>query len=136
MADIPREVFRQMLTMLSTTSFHELPLSERGAWLPSDVREAISHGWVVTDGPDAGMFGQPVGRSRPRHGRRPGRRTAQPKRQHVIGEISAGNAASGRSMTRLQATVRTATPRHPMRARRPLPDRFDDARVKRNHKIR
>jgi hypothetical protein len=60
MADIPREVFRQMLTTLSTTSFHDLPLSERGSWLPSDVREAISHGWVVPDGPDAGMFGQPV----------------------------------------------------------------------------
>jgi hypothetical protein len=60
MAQIPREVFRQMLTMLSTTSFHDLPLTERGAWLPSDVREAIGNGWVVPDGPDAGMFGQPV----------------------------------------------------------------------------
>lgn len=60
MAEIPREVFRQMLTMLSTSSFHDLPLGERGAWLPRDVREAIGKGWVVTDGPDEGMFGQPV----------------------------------------------------------------------------
>jgi hypothetical protein len=60
MADIPREELRQMLTVLSTTSFHDLPLTERGSWLPRDVKEAIANGWVVTDGADAGMFGQPV----------------------------------------------------------------------------
>lgn len=60
MAEVPREVLRQMLTALSTTPFRDLPLSERGAWLPSDVREAIVNGWVVADGADEGMFGQPV----------------------------------------------------------------------------
>jgi hypothetical protein len=60
MAEVPREVFRQILTMLSTTTYHDLPLAERGSWLPVDIREAIANGWVVTDGPDGGMFGQPV----------------------------------------------------------------------------
>jgi hypothetical protein len=60
MAAVPREVFRQILTMLSTTPYHSLPLAERGSWLPVDVREAVAHGWVVIDGPDEGMFGQPV----------------------------------------------------------------------------
>jgi hypothetical protein len=60
MAEIPREVFRQMLTLLSKTSFYDLPLTERGAWLPSDVRHAVANGWVVVDGANAGMFGQPV----------------------------------------------------------------------------
>jgi len=49
-----------MLTALSTKSYNELPLTERGSWLPADVREAIANGWVVTDGPNEGMFGQPV----------------------------------------------------------------------------
>jgi hypothetical protein len=49
-----------MLTALSTKSYSELPLTERGSWLPADVREAIANGWVVTDGPNEGMFGQPV----------------------------------------------------------------------------
>jgi len=60
MADVPREVFREMLTALSKSQFRDLPLSERGAWLPSDVREAISNGWVEADGTDEGMFGQPI----------------------------------------------------------------------------
>ena len=60
MAEIPREVFREMLTRLSTTAFRDLPMTERSGWLPRDVREAIAKGWVVSDGPDAGMFGQPV----------------------------------------------------------------------------
>ncbi len=60
MAEIPREVFRQMLTLLSTTPYHDLPLAERGGWLPVDVREAIAKGWVVADGANEGMFGQPV----------------------------------------------------------------------------
>ena len=50
MVEIPREVFRQMLTALSTTPYHDLPLAERGSWLPTDVREAIANGWVVVDG--------------------------------------------------------------------------------------
>jgi hypothetical protein len=60
MADVPREVFRQILTMLSTTPYRDLPLAERGSWLPVDIREAVAKGWMVTDGPDEGMFGQPV----------------------------------------------------------------------------
>jgi len=60
MADVPREVYRQILTMLSTTSYHDLPLAERGSWLPRDVREAIEKGWLVADGPDDRLFGQPV----------------------------------------------------------------------------
>jgi hypothetical protein len=60
MAEPPREVFRQMLTALSRTAYHDLPLSERGTWLPADVREAIANGWLVTDGTGAAMFGQPV----------------------------------------------------------------------------
>ena len=58
--DVPREVFREMLTLLSTKQFHDLPLTERGGWLPGDVREAIAKGWVIADGADEGMFGQPV----------------------------------------------------------------------------
>jgi hypothetical protein len=60
MAEPPREVFREMLTALSKTQFHDLPLTERGGWLPADVREALANGWVVGDGTAAGMFGQPV----------------------------------------------------------------------------
>jgi hypothetical protein len=60
MADAPREVFREMLTVLSTTQYQDLPLTTRGAWLPSDVREAVAKGWVIADGADEGMFGQPV----------------------------------------------------------------------------
>jgi hypothetical protein len=60
MAEVPREVFRSMLTALSKTPYHDLPLTDRGSWLPGDVREAIAQGWVVVDGPDAGMFGKPV----------------------------------------------------------------------------
>ncbi len=60
MADVPREVFRQMLTCLSTTPFRDLSINERGSWLPSDVREAIANGWVVPEGPNEGIFGQPV----------------------------------------------------------------------------
>jgi hypothetical protein len=60
MAEVPREVLRAMLTALSTKSYNHLPLTERGSWLPGDVREAIANGWVVTDGPNEGMFGQPV----------------------------------------------------------------------------
>jgi hypothetical protein len=60
MAEVPREVLRAMLTALSTKSYDELPLTERGSWLPADVREAIANGWVVTDGANEGMFGQPV----------------------------------------------------------------------------
>ncbi len=60
MADVPREVFREMLTSLSTTKYQDLPLTTRGAWLPADVREAVAKGWVVADGADEGMFGQPV----------------------------------------------------------------------------
>jgi len=60
MAEVPREVFRAMLTALSKTSYQDLPLTERGSWLPADVREAIVNGWVVIDGPSEGMFGQPV----------------------------------------------------------------------------
>lgn len=59
MTEPPREVFRQMLTALSRVAFHDLPISER-TWLPSDVREAISNGWLVADGEGAAMFGQPV----------------------------------------------------------------------------
>jgi len=57
---VPREVFREMLTLLSTTQFRDLPLTERGGWLPGDVREAIAKGWVIADGASEGMFGQPV----------------------------------------------------------------------------
>jgi hypothetical protein len=60
MAEVPREVFRQMFTSLSTTAYKDLPLTERGSWLPVDVREAIANGWVVVDGADEGIFGQPV----------------------------------------------------------------------------
>jgi hypothetical protein len=60
MVEAPREVFRQMLTALSTTPYRDLSLTERGSWLPADVREAIANGWVVADGPNEGMFGQPV----------------------------------------------------------------------------
>jgi hypothetical protein len=60
MTDVPREIFRQMFTALSTTPYRDLPLTERGSWLPNDVREAIANGWVVVDGPNEGMFGQPV----------------------------------------------------------------------------
>jgi hypothetical protein len=58
--DVPREVFREMLTALSTQQYRDLPLTERGGWLPGDVREAIAKGWVVAEGADEGMFGQPV----------------------------------------------------------------------------
>ena len=60
MAELPREVFRQMLTALSANAFRDIPLTERAGWLPRDVHEAIAKGWVVVDGPDGGMFGQPV----------------------------------------------------------------------------
>jgi len=60
MAEVPREVFRTILTALSTTAYRDLPLTERGSWLPGDIREAIANGWVVVDGPSEGMFGQPV----------------------------------------------------------------------------
>lgn len=59
-APVPREVFRVMLTALSSTPYRDLPLTERGSWLPADVREAIANGWLVADGPSEGMFGQPV----------------------------------------------------------------------------
>ncbi len=57
---VPREVFRAMLTTLSKTPYRELPLTERGGWLPADIREAIDNGWLVADGPSEGMFGHPV----------------------------------------------------------------------------
>jgi hypothetical protein len=60
MADVPREVFREILTVLSTSRFQDLPLTTRGAWLPVDVQEALAKGWVVADGADEGMFGRPI----------------------------------------------------------------------------
>jgi hypothetical protein len=60
MADLPREIFRGMLTALAKQSFEDLSLNERAGWLPGDVREAIAKGWVIADGPDSGMFGRSV----------------------------------------------------------------------------
>jgi hypothetical protein len=60
MAEVPREVFREMFTALSKAPYKELPLTERGSWLPADIREAVTNGWLVVDGPNEGMFGQPV----------------------------------------------------------------------------
>jgi hypothetical protein len=57
---VPREVFRQMLTALSASKFQDLPITERGGWLPVDVQEAITNGWVVADPSIVGRFGQPV----------------------------------------------------------------------------
>jgi len=59
-AQVPREAFRAILGALSKTPFHDLPLTERGSWLPADVREAVANGWLDVDGPSEGMFGQPV----------------------------------------------------------------------------
>ena len=42
----PNEVFRGMLTALATTSFWDVPLAERGSWLPTEIGEATTQGWV------------------------------------------------------------------------------------------
>jgi hypothetical protein len=60
MAELPREVVRGMLRALADTPFRDLPLSERAGWLPRDVREAITRGWIAADGPDTGQFVRPV----------------------------------------------------------------------------
>lgn len=60
MADLPREIFRGMLTALAKQPFTDLSLHERAGWLPKDVQEAINKGWLVADGPDQGMFGRSV----------------------------------------------------------------------------
>jgi hypothetical protein len=60
MAERPREVLIDMLSALAKSPFRDLPLSERAGWLPVDVREAISRGWIAADGPDTGQFVRPV----------------------------------------------------------------------------
>jgi hypothetical protein len=42
----PTEVFRGMLTGLSNASYWDVPLSERGCWLPTEIREALAQGWI------------------------------------------------------------------------------------------
>jgi hypothetical protein len=60
MAELPREVLVNMLRALAKSSFRDLSLSERAGWLPADVREAITRGWIAADGPDTGQFVRPV----------------------------------------------------------------------------